>query len=366
MAPAYLRRRLTRATIPYIDGKTVTFPYVGDARGVRVVHFMARFPEIPAMQRLDGTDLWSVTVRLPERSRLEYQLEVTWEEETGRIIDPLNSRIAHDPFGANSVAHGVGYVDPSWTSPGVDAAQGTVETIEVPSTAFGGRRRHSVYLPAGFPDGAPYAAVFLHDGSDLIAYAALTTVLDNLIGAGAMRPAVVVLMDPVERNREYMALPEHGRSVVDEILPHVISRLGVTTDPADRIIGGASLGAVASLATAYRHPGAFGSMILLSGTFVTALGGPWNRGRSLSPVVDFMRKFNSSSAYPAGRAWMACGAYEALAADNMALLTKLRLAGVDATYREPLDGHHWQNWRNSLGVAFRDLLPRALRAIRHR
>ncbi|HSF84924.1 MAG TPA: alpha/beta hydrolase-fold protein [Acidimicrobiia bacterium] len=357
MAPAYLRRRLTRARTPFIDGETVTFTYVGSPRAVRVVHFMAQFPKIPDMERFESTDLWSVTVKLPQRTRMEYQLEIEWDHETQRTIDPLNTRIAHDPFGANSVAHALGYVDPMWTSPSVDAARGDVETIEIDSKALGGKRSHSVYVPAGFPAAAPYPAVFLHDGSDLIQYAALTTSLDSLIGAGAMRPTVVVLMDPVDRNREYMALPAHGRSIVDEIVPGVTSEFQISSEPRHRVIGGASLGAVASLATAWRHPDVFGAMVLLSGTFITELGGPWHRGPELQPVVDFMHRFHSGPGLPTPMAWVACGAFEALSTDNMAFVSRLRLAGIDVSYREPLDGHHWQNWRNNLGDALRELFP---------
>jgi enterochelin esterase-like enzyme len=357
MAPAYLRRRLTRTATPFLDGPTATFAYVGNAEAVRVMHFMSRFPQIPPMERLEGTELWHVTVELPPRCRIEYQLEVTWPDRTSWIVDPLNQRTAHDPFGANSVAHGPGYIDPPWCSPSVDASPGTVESVEVQSSAFGGTRTMSVYLPAGFPRPEPYPAVFLHDGSDLIEYAALTTVLDNLIGARAVEPLVALLVDPVERNREYMALPEHGRFIVDDLLPHAISEFAISTDAEDRVIGGASLGAVAALSTAWRHPGVFGSLVLLSGTFITATGGPWNRSEELQPAIDFVRAFTKQPGTPAKRAWVACGGFEALADDNQRFLPVLEKSEMKVSYTEPPDGHHWQNWRNNLGEALMALRP---------
>ncbi len=360
MAPAYLRRRLLRTPTPYISGDTATFTYVGDAHSVRVEHFMSLFPAIPPMERLEGTDLWWVTVRLPKRSRIEYRLVIETAGGTSHVTDPLNRRAAHDPFGANSVAHGPGYADPPWASPSVDAAAGRIETLEVTSPAFDGLRTLSVYLPAGHPGPDPYPACFFHDGSDLLEFAAIGTVLDNLIGAGAVRPMVGILMDPVDRNREYMALPAHGRFVVEDVLPHAIAEFGVSTNPNERIIAGASLGAVAGLATAWHDPGVFGAMMLLSGTFITELGGPWNRGPELQPIVDFMAAFTAAPGTPAPRAWMACGHYEGLAADNRAFLPHLEAAGIEVTYEEPRDGHHWQNWRNNIGDALRTLLPPAV------
>ncbi len=360
MAPAYLRRRLLDATTPYLSGDTATFAYVGDARSVRVEHFMSLFPAIPAMERLDGTDLWWVTVQLPKRSRVEYRLVVETAGATSHVTDPLNRRVARDPFGANSVAHGPGYVDPPWTKPRVDAAAGRIETIQIASRAFGGSRTLSVYLPSGHPGRDPYPACFFHDGSDLLEFAGITTVLDNLIAAGAIRPMVGILMDPVDRNREYMALPAHGRFVVEDVLPLAVSTFGVTTDPRARIVAGASLGAVAGLATAWRHPGVFGAAMLLSGTFITELGGPWRRGPELQPIVDFTRAFTAAPGLPVPRTWMACGRYEGLAADNRAFVPHLEAAGIEVTYEESRDGHHWQNWRNNIGDALGALLAPAL------
>jgi enterochelin esterase family protein len=357
MAPAYLRRRLTRAGAPYTDDDTTTFTYVGDADSVGVVHFMARFPPIPPMERLAETDLWHVTVELPRGARVEYKLEVTGRGRTDRILDPLNRRTASDPFGSNSVAHAPGYVEPAWVSPDADVAKGAIEALPIEGSAFGDDRLALVYLPAGHPEGGPYPVVVLHDGSDMVEYASLATVLDNLIGAGAMRPAVVALLDPVHRNEEYTASPVHARFVVDEVLPRLEEEFAATDDPALRVIGGSSLGAVAGLATAWRHPGVFGSAVLLSGSFVTALGGPLNRGAPFGPVIGFMEEFTAAPGHPVDKVSMAVGVFEGLLEDNRAFLPVLESTGADVSYEEMVDGHHWQSWRTSLGEALRELLP---------
>ncbi len=357
MAPAYLRRRLMNVGTPYADGKTTTFVYVGDALGVRIVQFMSLFPPIPPMTRLEGTDLWHVTVELPKKARIEYKIEIVTTDRTDRILDPLNRRTASDPFGSNSVAHGRKYVDPSWTTPGVDARVGEVQTIDIGATAFGDVRTLSVYLPHDFPHGGPYPAVFFHDGSDLLEYASVATVFDNLITSTAVPSFVGVLMDPVDRNREYVGNPAHARFVLDDLLPHVTTEFAVTSDPHGRILAGASLGAVAALDTALRAPGRFGSLILLSGSFVTALGGPFNRGPVFTPVVDFMTAYLADPQRPAYRAWMACGEYEALSGDNRRFVPILRATGMEVTYEETQDGHHWVNWRNNIGNALRDVVP---------
>ena len=356
MAPAYLRRRLARTGSPYRWGDTTTFVYVGDAETVRVVHFMSCFPAIPPLERIDGTEVWFVTVELPRGSRVEYRYEVTSSDRTVLIDDPLNRQTAADPFGVNSVATAPGYSAPVWTAPNVDRVPGQVETVEIESSAFGDARTFSAYLPAGYPNEAPYPAVVLHDGSDLLEYASLATVFDNLIGEGVVRPFIGLLLDPVVRNREYMAAVDHGRFVVEDVLPYAEAELNISTDPSDRVIGGASLGAVASLATAWRHPGTFSSLVLLSGTFVTATGGRWERSEELQPVVEFMTEFSGDPGASADRAWMACGAYEALAADNRVFVPVLEGSGMRVCYGEPKDGHHWISWSDGIGAALQDLL----------
>jgi len=355
MAPAYLRRRITRVGSPYRSGDTTTFVYIGDAESVRIVHFMARFPRLPPMERIQGTEVWCATVELPRGSRVEYRYEVAGKDRTDVVGDPLNWKTASDPFGVNSVAFAPGYAAPAWASPDPDAAKGTIETFEIASAAFGGQRAYSAYLPASYSDDGAHPVVVFHDGSDLLAYASLATVLDNLIADGVIRPIVALLLDPVERNREYMTAVEHGRFVVKDVLAHAERELAVATDPADRIIAGASLGAVASLATAWRFPGTFGSLILLSGSFVTATGGPWNRSPEMQSVIDFMADFADAPGTPASRAWMTCGAYEALSGDNREFVPSLAAAGIGVRYTEPLDGHHWTSWRDGIGEALQDL-----------
>ncbi len=357
MAPAYLRRRIARAGAPYTFDGTTTFAYVGDADDVKVTHFMARFPSFPPMERLDGTELWHVTVELPEGARVEYKLEVVGDHGIDRILDPLNRRTASDPFGSNSVAHAPGYVEPAWVAPDPEVPPGTLTTFPVEGTAFGDDRLVGLYLPPGHPEDGPYPVVVLHDGSDMVEYASLTLVLDNLIAAGAMRPAVVALLDPIHRNREYTASEDHARFVVDDVLSRLVDRFAASDEPDDRVIGGSSLGAVASLATAWLRPGTFGSALLLSGSFVTATGGPLRRGPLFEPVIAFMKTFAGDPGTPVEQAWMAVGIFEGLVDDNRAFRRVLEAAGIDVHYEEVVDGHHWQSWRNSLGEALRDLLP---------
>ena len=105
---------------------------------------------------------------------------------------------------------------------------------------------------------------------------------------------------------------------------------------------------MASLATAWLRPGVFGSAVLLSGSFVTALGGPLNRGAPFQPVIEFVKTFTAKPGRPVDRMSVAVGIFEGLLEDNRALVPVLESTGADVAYEEVVDGHHWQSWRNSL------------------
>ncbi len=354
MAPAYLRRRLSIAGAPFRDRDTTTFVYVGEADVVGVKTFMALFPKIPLLERFEDSDVWTTTVRLPEKARVEYKLEVAHEGRIDTIVDPLNELTALDPFGVNSVAHGPGYEPPPWTSGG-SLRPDAIDRVDVESAVFGRSRTVGVYRPplAAVDDETPL--VVIHDGSDLVTFADLRSALDGLVLGGHVAPFAAVLIDPIHRNREYTASAEHAAFVVEELLPAVRESLGVGGHQ-QLVCAGASLGAVASLATAWRNPGVFDDLVLLSGSFVTALGGPRRRGKLFEPVIAFMEEFAASSTRPAARIWMACGAYEGLSTDNQTFVPVLVAHGSEVSYREPADGHHWASWRNSLGEALIDLI----------
>ncbi len=110
--------------------------------------------------------------------------------------------------------------------------------------------------------------MIVHDGSDFLSYADLGVSLDNLIAAGDLPPLVAALVQTGDRTGEYAGGRRHAAYLVRELLPRLAERVSLSEQPRDRVLLGASLGAVASLATAFRYPGVFGGLVLNSGSFV--------------------------------------------------------------------------------------------------
>jgi enterochelin esterase family protein len=342
---------------PLIEGLSATFAWRGDADSVRLRHFIYGLPSSQPFARVPGTDLWHLTLDVPERSRIEYKFEIEHKERSEWIEDPLNPQRARDPFGANSVLHAHGYEIPEWTRFDPESRPGTIEEHRVPSRALGRDARVDVYLPARFRPGRRYPLLIAHDGGDYLAYSALRIVLDNLVHRVEVADLIVALTYPENRLVEYADHEPHARFLTEELVPWLSERWPLADAPASRCLMGASFGAVASLSTARRYPSMYGRLLLQSGSFAFSDIGPNPRGPSFAPVVKFMNEFRDRPARVSERVFVSCGQYESLIYENRSLVPLLQSTGMEVRFVEVRDGHNWENWRDRLRAGLSWLLP---------
>ncbi len=343
---------------PIIEGERATFLFRGDADQVFVRHSVVGLPDPLELKRLPDTDLWSVTTVLPEGSRVEYQLETRRGDHHERFNDPLNPRLAHSPMGSSSVCAAVGYRAPAWVQPDPEARPGELVQDSVRSTALRREQPITVYLPARFNRALRYPLLIVHDGQDYLDYAAMKTVLDNLIHRLDVDPMVVAFVPPGDRLKEYPNHAPHARFVVRELLPLLEERLPLIGTPESRSLMGASFGGIAALSTAVRHPGLFGSLLLQSASLVfTDIGFDHGGGPYFDPVVKFVNRYRARPTRPVDRIFMSCGIYEPLITPNRSMVPVFRGAGMTVRYAEARDGHNWENWRDRLGDGLSWLFP---------
>ena len=351
-------RFLARYEVPIVEGSRCTFLYRGEADEVFLTHRIVGLPDRMPLRRLYGTDLWYVVLELPEGSRVEYQLEVVRDGQRSRFNDPLNPRVARSPVGDSSVCYAYGHVIPDWTVPDPEARPGSLVDMVVPSRALRRDARVTLYLPARFRRSASYPLLIVHDGGDYLGFADAKTVLDNLIHRLDVAEIVAAFIYPGDRLAEYANSAAHARYLTAELLPRLEAELPLVGRPAGRCLMGSSFGGVASLATAYRYPEVYGSLLLQSGSFVfTDIGNNHGGGPPFEPVVRFINRYRAAPRRVADRLFVSCGVYEPLIIPNRSMVPVFEGAGMTVRYVETRDGHSWENWRDQLRAGLSWIFP---------
>lgn len=344
-------------SFPIVEGPTITFVYHGRADAVHLKHWVYGLPQSQSLTRVDGTDLWFLKLSLPPQSRVEYKFEVVQHGNGQWMEDALNPNRARDPFGANSVAHGAGYKAPTWIHRDPSSRQGIIDEIYLDSPTFG-RRGYGLYVPARFRRTRRYPLLVVHDGHDYLHYTGMAGILDNLMHRLEIPDLVVAFISSPNRLVEYANDERHARYVTDELVPHLERVLPLEARPQGRCLMGASFGAVASLATAWRKPGFYGRLLLQSGSFAFAdIGDRNHRGPLFDPIVQLVNQIRSAPVALSERVFMSCGTYESLIYENRSLAPVLESTGMDVRYSEARDGHNWENWRDRLREGLSWLFP---------
>lgn len=357
LQPSRIDAFLATHSAPIVEGRTVTFLFRGEADAVFLQHWIFGLPSAQPFTQVQGSDLWYLTQEIPVRSRVEYKLEVQRGDVSRLIRDPLNSQLAHDPFGANSVCLGAEYRVPDWVSPNPEARPGKLEKVRVASTTLDGAQEVQIYLPARYRASRRYPLLIVHDGADYLHFSVLKTVLDNLIHRLEVAPLIVALTQSRQRLRDYAAHGEHSRFLAEELVPALEARYPLQKGAASRGLMGASFGGVAALAAATHYPGRFGRLLLQSGSFAFTDIGPSRRGPAFEPVVGFVNGFRDAPTRVSERIFLSCGVYESLIYENRSLVPILQSTGMDVRYVESFDGHNWESWRDRLREGLSFLYP---------
>jgi enterochelin esterase family protein len=229
------------------------------------------------------------------------------------------------------------------------------------------QRTLSIYTPPGYAsNGAGHDLVVLFDEATYLTAIPAATILDNLIAAGRIPPAVAVLVGNVNREAELAPNEAFAEFMGHELIPWVRSNYRVTRDPSRVVVGGSSHGGLAAAYMAMRHPDIFGNVLSLSGSFHWTpefVGGdPANAPFERSWLTtEFVRRPRMNI-----RFWISVGAFEADTAGSGGIgletsrhLRDVLLArGYDVGYAQFPGGHDPLSWRGMLPQGLIALLGR--------
>ncbi|MGK0482826.1 MAG: enterochelin esterase-like enzyme [Planctomycetota bacterium] len=341
---------------PVIEGNRALFAYVGHAEEVQLHHWIFGLESAQEFHQVHP-EVWTLEIEIQDAARVEYKLAVGENGQHSLLRDPLNEALARDPFGANSVAAGPGYVEPWWAIENRAKRHGEVLERQLRSKTFGDVRPLSIYLPPRYRETRRYPLLVCHDGLDYLKFAGLQRVLDNLIQLQEVPPLIVCCTQSPNRIEEYAANEKHAEFLANELVPLMESEFSLLEGASSRALMGASFGAVASFHAALQFPGRFGKLFLQSGSFAFTDIGPHGRGPVFDEVVNFVNEYRRHPTMPAERVFLSCGTYESLIVYNRSLLPILQRTGAEAVLVESQDGHNWENWRDRLRDGLTWLFP---------
>jgi glucan 1,4-alpha-glucosidase len=341
--PESFERVKSTQVSPRVEGEYATFVYRGRAKRVEVVgDFTGWSPAGLLLRDVPGSDAKLIRLKFPKSARLEYKFIADGEW----TLDPLDTKKNDNGVGGFNSFFTMPDYKPS--APAEAMPAGPVMMIhneEVPSRILGGSRKVQVYLPPeDLHSNERYPVLYLQDGTDYYRRANATRVADNLILQKKVPPFIIVMVDPVDRNKEYWADDKFADFMAQELVPYVDRNFRTIPDRDARALLGASLGGTISVWTWLRHPDLFARV----GGQSSALQIDEER------VVSALAKLDDGARarYPT-RFYFDAGQFEPLILDTgRRTNVMLRAKGYPVTYREAAVGHNYTAWRDRLADAY--------------
>jgi enterochelin esterase-like enzyme len=350
------------------DFSFVTFLWRGDATTKNVVIFdgVAAFDAKDRMLRLDQTNVWFKTYKVPNDARFAYNLSpndplTSFDEIKGDdamrnrlamlLVDPLNRHRCPTTFGAYGaessyveLPHAIPLV---WNAPSPPASRGSVAVAAVTSAYLKAEKRVWIYTPVGYSaNREPYPLLVLFDGDRNVDW--LPRILDNLIRQKKIPPMVAVLVDdsiPTARRSELPANPLFADFLARELVPWSWEKYHTTTEAARTVVAGSSYGGLAAVFAALRHPEVFGNVISLSGSF-------WWKPDGEKEGEWHTRLVTSSPTLPL-RFYLEVGlmeSYPMQIAPNRHMRDALMAKGYGLRYAEFDGGHSFLTWSGGMAT----------------
>ena len=268
-----------------------------------------------------------------------------WELEFRRPqVDRIEYGIAADGRASASAARieFPGYAPPAWLA------------APDPGPAMRGRRAHAAVGAARHVARARRCRCSSSTtGAAYEREAQLTRLIAHAIATGRIPPCRVALLDSPRRDEDYSAAARYGRALA--------ARLPALA-PATAHAGlGASLGALALLHARALHPGAFGALMLQSGSYFRQR---WDGQEAGFPRFNRIARFvgRMLDARPATTPipiTITCGAPEENLTNNRAMAPRCAARGTTSTFTINRDAHNFVGWRDTLDPHLPDLLARA-------
>ncbi|QDV24321.1 alpha/beta hydrolase-fold protein [Aureliella helgolandensis] len=225
----------------------------------------------------------------------------------------------------------------------------------------GTTRQYWVYVPAQYDAAKPACTMIVQDGLNRAKDWRIPQICDTLIHSQEMPITIGIFVTPgivpasrenaqprFNRSFEYDSLGDrYARFLLEELIPAVSKSYNLSTDPNDRMLAGASSGAICAFNAAWERPDAFRRVYSTIGTYVGLRGANefpvLIRKLEPKPIRVFLQDGSHDLNIYAGDWWLS----------NQQMLSALTWAGYDVEHAWGEGGH---NGKHSASIT-----PQALR-----
>lgn len=329
--------------------RRVTFLWRGgdEARCIKQIGPLPFVIRNKPLARLENTDIWFMTVRLPSAARFSY----AFEDSSGRQFgDPLNPLTR----GVDSVAELPDAPPQPWIQPDPNVPKGTLKKEKLKSEILKEERTVSVYTPPSYDlGGGPYRLLVVFDGEEYRSIVPVPTILDNLVARQKILPQVAILVDGgSSRNRDLICSQPFADFMAKELVPWARQHYRISADPKQTTICGSSYGGLSAAYCAFRYPRVFGNVLSQSGSFWYYQGYKHGDETESAPFGWLTRQFETTPKLPI-RFYLEVGLFETGYPHNQLTETRsmrdvLKAKGYSVVYSEFAGGHEYLCWRGSL------------------
>lgn len=356
--------------------RLVTFLWRGAKHNVRLLG--SPVGKHAFMQQLADSDVWYLSFTLPHTTRLSYQLspdtpQLPELDTNNRIsikaraqMDPLNKapwRVIDkaDRFSTLSTLTLENAPSDQWIA---DKAhpRGDLEDAIFDSKILSNRRRITVYRPHGFaPQGQTMPVLFFFDSQAYQSKVPTPRILDNLIAAKKIPPAIAVFISNPGRNARATELPcnpDFAQFLATELLPWTERTLNIKTTAETTLLSGSSYGGLAATCTAFKYPQKFGLVLSQSGSFWWSP--EYNQAGNYIP--EWVAQQFANADHKPIRFYLNAGLFEQgwqpsdILPSNRHMRDVLTAKGYDLSYEELASGHDYFSWRVKLADGLIQLL----------
>lgn len=306
------------------------------------------------LERLIATDIWSLSMVMPNSWRASYAFHpysaaarpVWLDSNDAReiregliqgIADPLNPEHMRNRSGRpQSVITLPAAPAQPWLQPRNGPRAEAAQPIAGPAG-----KQLWVWRPEG-SENSTLPLLIACDGDVWTSSQNLVTTVNNLIHDREIPPLMLVMVDHSdleERWKELSASGDGSHYLARVLLPWLRERYRLSTNAAEVIVAGQSLGGLTALNTVLHYPNLVGA--------------------ALSQSASLWQELALPHPLPQVRAYLEVGSYETILLEpNRVFRDNLVASGSHITYVEYTGGHDYACWRGGIAQGLRALLPR--------